>query len=421
MKSGFLSRRHRNPQQNHEPEKEQPFFSKSSDQEKQPFFQAGAHSGNGQTIQAKLSIGQPGDKYEQEADKVANQVVSGQNQTPVLQRQEISTLQRATLATPQEDEKLSTAESRMEKDKLIQEKPEVQREQMPEEEKPVQKMDHPEEEEPLVQPKAETGGNTTASAHLSNRIQDSTGKGRTLSENTRAEMEQVFGTDFSRVNIHTDSDAVQMNKELGAQAFTHGKDLYFNAGKYNPENTSGKRLLAHELTHVVQQGGGGLNQKKIQKVPGPSFPHKLLKDIKFANWWNNFPSGSIDDVKKKIGGKVYADWITNSCAIRMSRVMNYSGFPISYQKEKTISGGDKKWYYFRIKDLKPFIESQLGAPDFTFHPSYDMSEFSSLKGIILFDVKVWPDATGHFTLWDGRTCKDKCYFDEASKVYLWVP
>jgi hypothetical protein len=70
---------------------------------------------------------------------------------------------------------------------------------------------------------------------------------------TRAEMETGFGADFSQVNIHTGSQAVQMNKELGAQAFTHGKDIYFNEGKYNPNSNAGKHLLAHELTHTIQQ------------------------------------------------------------------------------------------------------------------------------------------------------------------------
>ncbi|MBK9492218.1 MAG: DUF4157 domain-containing protein, partial [Haliscomenobacter sp.] len=72
---------------------------------------------------------------------------------------------------------------------------------------------------------------------------------------TRAEMENSFGVDFSQVNIHTDGEAVQLNKDLGAHAFTHGKDVYFNAGKYNPDNSSGKHLLAHELTH-----GAGKNK-----------------------------------------------------------------------------------------------------------------------------------------------------------------
>jgi hypothetical protein len=316
MKSGFLSRRHRNPPQQTEQEKEQPFFPKSNDAEQQPFFTAGSNAEvNSPAIQAKLSIGQPGDKYEQEADAVANQVVSGQNNTPVLQRQEISTLQRSTLATPQEDEKLSTAESRMEKDKLIQEKPEVQLEKKPEEEpiqkmtepkeeeEPVQKKEEPKEEEPLqkkeepkeeeeplqkkdapkeekeplqmakeeeepLQKKAETASNSTASTQLSSRIKEASGKGTHLPDQTRTEMEGAIGADFSGVNIHTDTDAVQMNRELGAQAFTHGQDVYFNSGKYNPEDSSGKHLLAHELTHVVQQG----KSPKVQRCPQGKAP-----------------------------------------------------------------------------------------------------------------------------------------------------
>ena len=66
-------------------------------------------------------------------------------------------------------------------------------------------------------------------------------------------MEGSFETDFSGVRVHTDQEAAQMNQDLSAQAFTHGSDVYFNEGKFNPESGGGKHLLAHELTHVVQQ------------------------------------------------------------------------------------------------------------------------------------------------------------------------
>jgi len=80
-------------------------------------------------------------------------------------------------------------------------------------------------------------------------------------------MEPRFGTDFSSVRIHSGGDAVSMNKELHAQAFAHGSDIYFNAGKYNPTSNEGKRLLAHELTHVVQQTGAKqLQPKQIANV-----------------------------------------------------------------------------------------------------------------------------------------------------------
>jgi len=393
MKRAFLSRRHRNPHQHDEQQKEQPFFSKSNEKERQPFFPAASHE---QPVQTKLAIGEPGDKYEKEADAVADHVANGQNQTAVVQRRDISAIQRSDLATPVEDEKLSTAESRMEKDKLIQEKPAAQMpsgsaDMMEEKKKPVQMQSAgmpamedkkkkpvqmqtastgamedkkkkpvqmapasigttPEKKEKPVQMQSASAmedkkkkpvqmqtastdamedkkkkpvqmqstsasamedkkkkpvqmqtasadameeekkksvqvqpasaealadredkratmplaqrlqletdaGGTTASARLSSRIQDSSGKGKPLPGKTRAEMESAIGTDFSGVNIHTDASAVQMNQELGAQAFTHGRDVYFNSGKYRPESSDGKKLLAHELTHVVQQSG----------------------------------------------------------------------------------------------------------------------------------------------------------------------
>jgi hypothetical protein len=83
-------------------------------------------------------------------------------------------------------------------------------------------------------------------------------------------MEPRFGTDFSGVRVHTDSNAVQMNKELGAQAFAHGSDIYFGAGK-SPGNNE---LTAHELTHVVQQKG----ISHIQREAAPSNHEKMLDE-----------------------------------------------------------------------------------------------------------------------------------------------
>jgi hypothetical protein len=76
-----------------------------------------------------------------------------------------------------------------------------------------------------------------------------------MSEKTVRQMEQAFGTDFSGVNIHTDKQSASLNKEMHSIAFTNGKDIYFAEGHYNPDSSSGKALLAHELTHVIQQTG----------------------------------------------------------------------------------------------------------------------------------------------------------------------
>lgn len=89
-----------------------------------------------------------------------------------------------------------------------------------------------------------------------NRLIDlAKGKGNPLPEDIRLEMEQKFGADFSRVRIHTDAQAIEMAQKLEAHAFAHGYDIFFNEGRFNPHSGAGKELLAHELTHVVQQKG----------------------------------------------------------------------------------------------------------------------------------------------------------------------
>ncbi len=329
MKSIFRSGRRRPHQHREETQQENaaPFFDKTADQPRSPFFAPG-----GAAVQDKLAIGQPGDQYEREADAVADSVVQNQGRgaTPAIQGKGISRIQRVLTAA---DSDAATADERMEEDKMVQEKPEVQREpaaaeamtgeeeepvqmqQDPlsprlqwamEEEEPVQMQQDPlsprlqramEEEEPVqmqqdplsprlqrameeeLQAKAEPGGASAAGPNLSSRIEGKAGKGSPLPGKARAEMEQSFGTDFSGVNIHTDTEAMQMNKELGAQAFTHGQDVYFNSGKFSPENTEGKRLLAHELTHVVQQGEGAI-KSRLQRTIGDGHD---LRSPQFAN------------------------------------------------------------------------------------------------------------------------------------------
>ena len=85
-------------------------------------------------------------------------------------------------------------------------------------------------------------------------------------------MSNAFGTDFSSVRVHTGSNAVQMNQGLNARAFTHGSDVYFNKGEYSPNSSNGKSLLAHELTHVVQQGGA---RNKVQRAWVPDSGYRF--------------------------------------------------------------------------------------------------------------------------------------------------
>jgi hypothetical protein len=102
-----------------------------------------------------------------------------------------------------------------------------------------------------------------ASGNVENQLAGSKGGGSPLPDNVRRFMEPRFGADFSNIKVHTDSNAVQMNKEVGAQAFAHGGDIYYGAGK-SPGNNE---LTAHELTHTIQQGAAGRMNKEVRRQP----------------------------------------------------------------------------------------------------------------------------------------------------------
>lgn len=100
---------------------------------------------------------------------------------------------------------------------------------------------------------------------VSRQIQSAQGKGNPLHEPVRRRMEQGFGTDFSNVRVHTDQRADTLNRSLNANAFTTGQDLFFRKGAYDPTSQSGQRLIAHELTHTIQQSGGVQRTFQLQR------------------------------------------------------------------------------------------------------------------------------------------------------------
>ncbi|MBI1296158.1 DUF4157 domain-containing protein [bacterium] len=123
-----------------------------------------------------------------------------------------------------------------------------------------------EEEEEMVQGKHEhgpEGGEVEPS--VTSQIQAARGSGRTLDEGVRGSMESGFGADFSKVRVHTGGQADKLNRSLNAKAFTLGNDVFFGKGQYNPSSSSGKRLLAHELTHTVQQGAAKVQREEMDE------------------------------------------------------------------------------------------------------------------------------------------------------------
>ncbi len=111
----------------------------------------------------------------------------------------------------------------------------------------------------VLQAQAEVGREGGAlSPALSGRIQANRGSGQPLEATVRRGLEGVFGVDFSPVRIHADPEADALNRGVAAIAFTVGADIFFRAGAYQPHSAAGQHLLAHELTHVVQQRTGSL-------------------------------------------------------------------------------------------------------------------------------------------------------------------
>jgi len=96
------------------------------------------------------------------------------------------------------------------------------------------------------------------SSALPKRIGAKRGGGQPLEATVRRGMEGVFGVDFSPVRVHADAEADLLNRGVAAVAFTVGSDIFFRAGFYQPRAPAGQHLLAHELTHVVQQRSGSL-------------------------------------------------------------------------------------------------------------------------------------------------------------------
>lgn len=106
-----------------------------------------------------------------------------------------------------------------------------------------------------------------ATEELESGISRRRGGGRTMGKQVRAQMEQGFGVDFSGVRIHTGTEADRLSRSVQARAFTTGKDIFFKKDAYNPHSGDGRKLLAHELTHVVQQGAAPKVQRKLEVGP----------------------------------------------------------------------------------------------------------------------------------------------------------
>jgi len=244
-------------------------------------------------IQMKMSVTAADDQHEQEADAVAADVVSKINSGEVqrereeavqakrIQREDMEEeemamkridraeeeelmakriqregmeeeeeLQMKRIDRAEEEELAMKRIDRAEEEELMAKR--IQREDMEEEELAMKRIDRAEEEELMAKriQRASSKDGFDVNEDIENRIESSRGGGSTMDDNTRENMEGAFGADFSNVRIHTGSEAADLTNSVQARAFTTGSDIYFNEGE-SPQN---QELLAHELTHTIQQG-----------------------------------------------------------------------------------------------------------------------------------------------------------------------
>lgn len=196
----------------------------------------------GPRLQTKLQVGSRHDPQEQEADRVADQVVN-QSWQGIIQRK----------CAACDDEK-----------------------------------------EQIIQAKLEGCANSSSTTNGISPAKLNSSGGKPLPSSINQHMSNSIGFDFSAVRVHTDSNAQQMNQHLHSKAFTYGNDVYFNQNQYQPSKPQGEHLLAHELTHVVQQDGGAQLIQK-QDAPGPPSEIPLNSDVG-AFWFRANENGRIEFV-----------------------------------------------------------------------------------------------------------------------------
>ncbi|NEO83832.1 MAG: DUF4157 domain-containing protein [Spirulina sp. SIO3F2] len=247
-------------------------------------------------LQAKLSIGQPNDKYEQEADRVARDVVQRLH-TPIINAAEPGP--------------------------TINLKSYVQRSS------------------------ALTGGE--ASSELESSINRAKGGGQALDAGLQQSMGNAMGADFSNVQVHTDSTSDQLNQSIQARAFTTGSDVFFKKGEYNPGSKGGQELIAHELTHVVQQTGNTVQRS------GDEVIQRWLADSN-GNVMN--PKAAVQFLVAKKIPKFSAELLVEEAKKDKSMIRPHELIPIA---RKAMQEGWKPIQYGH--NLQKYIKNNQQNPD----------------------------------------------------------
>ncbi|MFN9818312.1 MAG: DUF4157 domain-containing protein, partial [Pseudanabaena sp.] len=266
----------------------------------------------GLVVQPKLKLTKAGDRHEQQADRVAAQVVKRINTDPIRKAEPIDSKRIMPKAVAPTSAPTGTA----------------------------------------VTPQFET------------TIQQQRGQGQAIPEDVREPLEEAFHADFRHVRIHTNEKSHQLSHSIQAIAFTTGTDIFFKQGAYQPRSRQGQELLAHELTHVVQQNSQktavqrkGAGQIQFSNEPFPeiaTFVQDVTQEIQsFSDTWLNSPPSEIEIFPwfKLVKPSIKLEQTTDNCSLDIQGELKLNfgsdfgaiqpkgGFKINYKSQT------KKWDY----------------------------------------------------------------------------
>ncbi len=214
-----------------------------------------------------------------------------------------------------------------------------------------------------------TVDNTTESG-----IHASRGGGQPMPTALRSQMESGFEADFSEVRLHTGSAAEAMSNDLRAKAFTYGNDIYFNRGQYSSDTTAGQHLIAHELTHVIQQSGKVGREEKLKTEN---------KNIALI-FYGKGGITSIDGKVKHDVGKAYQKSAKSACSIINMEKNNPNSklahFPTEILPCKLIYTPTKNDFFLTIKNQPDDSISYIGIYSHGQQDQIILGGFKKVKG-----------------------------------------
>jgi Domain of unknown function (DUF4157) len=257
----------------------------------------------------------------------------------------------------------------------------------------------------------EASSGAVVSDIISSQINSSRGNGSSMDNSTQTFMQSRFGADFSNVKIHTGGEAVQMNRELNAKAFTVGNDIYFNEGQYNPNSNDGKHLLAHELTHTVQQGGAttDLVNRRInnttprviyrQLIPGPVDPTFTIAgtpnvtatpdgtEVNTPNQVNLFLGSFVMNARVQVQASVPTT--LNDWEVGVVQMVSGAVDATCYQRPALRTG--------RTSSLRTFVE-RMTTQSQMFHPDRSPASTVFYDPGSMADLATYSSGTGSFVV-----------------------